>query len=146
VSVSPQWRDLRPGEQELSDPSELLWRQIHPTQVDDGKLSSSAFVPNQNDEGQLSTCRGSKVSAEGAFENYTQVRKRLSAGVFALSVGEVVAVDLRAIDDSEAPSEEELPPGHTYVDFRQVPSTNKCKKIGARLRDKAESRGWQFHP
>lgn len=144
MSVSPQWRELRPGEQELSDHAELLWRQVHPTQVDDGRLSSSAFIPSQRDEGQLSTSRASKISAQAAFEDYTQVRKRQSFGVCAVSVGEVSGEALRAVDDSEAPSEEELPPGHAYVDFRGIDSTNKRKKIGARLRDKAEVRGWHF--
>lgn len=138
----PSWPELPPDEFELSELSELLWRQIHPGHVDGGKVSSLAFRPSAKDDGQLSTSRSQKVSAAQAYEYHTVTLGLAAAGTYAVSVGDVAEEDLRAVDDS-ATGNEATPPGHAYIDFRQVPSDKRCRKIAARLRDKAEGRSWQ---
>jgi hypothetical protein len=70
-------------------------------------------MPSEKDEGQLSTSRSEKVSAAEAFEYHTQVLKFASIGTYAISVGEVIDENLRAVDDSDVPGVEERPPGHT---------------------------------
>jgi hypothetical protein len=58
----------------LTDTEEMLFRQVHPSWVDDGVPSSQASIPTKKDEGELSIARGSLTTAEAAFKNYTTVR------------------------------------------------------------------------
>src|SRR5271155_1080117 len=45
----------------LADVGELLFRQVHPTWVDDGEPSWQAFAPFKKDEGKVSIARSSKT-------------------------------------------------------------------------------------
>jgi hypothetical protein len=142
MSTPQSWPSLRSGELIVpSGDEELLWRQVHPTQIDDGHVRSCVFAPTAKDEGELSVVRGSKVAAKDAFEYYTTQMGFESVGSYGITVDEVAQNGLRAIDDSAGPSAADLPPGHAFVDFRAVPSSSKAQKIGAKLRDLAQARG-----
>jgi hypothetical protein len=130
---------------EIEAGDELLWRQINPAFVDGGKVTSQAFTPTEKDRGELSTNRSSKVTAEAAFRHYTEIQGHKSVGVYAVSVDEVLSVELRAVDDF-ATEEGAKSPGHAYIDFKHIEATKRRKKIGGKLRDLAESRGWQYGP
>jgi len=99
--------------EQLTHSKELLYRQIHPNWVDDGKPSSQAFRPTQKDKGMLSIAQGSKTTAEGAYRHYTEVRKLASAGSWAVTVGETVEADLGCFADPQVDD-----PNHGFIDFR----------------------------
>lgn len=105
---SPAPTDVR-----LEDTGELLYRQVHPTWVDDGVPSCQAFAPTRKDEGKLSIARGSLTTAEGAYRHYTSVLKLRSAGTWSVTVGEALTATLGSFA-------EPLPDdaAHGYVDFR----------------------------
>lgn len=128
----------------LSDPDELLWRNVHPSWIDDGKVSSQAFRPTRKDAGRLSTARSSKVSAAQHFEEHTG-RGLQSGGVWAVTVGDASNVSLTCIYDEhslELPTP--VPTGHTSIDFIGL-TDREVRKAGGVLRDRAEDRGRQ-HP
>ncbi|MFC9092142.1 hypothetical protein [Streptomyces sp. NPDC057072] len=137
---------LRPGEVELTDAGEEIWRQINPAFVHDGRVSSQAFTPTVKDSGELSVNRATRVTSKAAFEYHTQNLELTSAGVYSLTVGEVVDASLRVVDDSAVEDGEPRPPGHAFVDFKGVTTGKRAKKIGANLREKAEERGWRYRP
>jgi hypothetical protein len=87
-----------------------------------------------------------KVSAEANFKEYTLEFEFDSGGVWAVSVGEVHEQGIRAIYDENSPSTPKpCLKGHTSIDFTSI-SNNQAKRIGGRLRDRAEARGRQHPP
>lgn len=133
--------DLRTGEFELTEDRELVWRQIHPSFVHDGRVSSQAFTPTPKDAGELSVTRSSLVDAQDTFEHYTETLGHPSVGVYSVTVGEVTQEGLRTVDDSNVSDGEIRPPAHAYIDFKAV-SGKAAKRVGGGLRAKAEARGW----
>lgn len=144
MTISDESGALRDGEFPLEEGDELLYRQIHPSWVHDGKVSSQAFWPTEKDKGELSTSRSSKVSAKEAYDYHVETMSLQSDGAYAVSVAEVAGAGLVAVDDSATSTE--LPPGHAFIDFKPVTSTNQRKRLGGTLRDCAEPRGWQYKP
>ncbi|MGW6258513.1 hypothetical protein [Streptomyces sp. NPDC055085] len=137
---------LRPGEIEITDSDALVWRQVNPAFIHDGRVSSQAFVPTEKDAGELSVNQASLVSAEAAFDHYTRTLEFPSAGVYSLTVGEVAEVPLSVVDDNAVEDGETRPPGHAFVDFKPITSGKRAKKIAALLRDRSEARGWVYQP
>lgn len=127
---------------ELSDPAEVLLRQVHPAhRTTDGRISKQAFVPNQNDSGMLSTLR-EVVGAEEAHRRHTVDSKLASCGTFGVSVEEVCSADaLRAIDDGATVGV----PDHASIDFNQVSSQGRVQQAARKLAAAALSRG-RLHP
>lgn len=120
----------------LGDPEELLLRQVHPKQTaPSGGPSSEAFVPSPRDNDLLSTLRG-RVGPAEAHRRWVQDRGYASIGTYAVSIGEVAACELEAVDD-EATTE----PDHASVDFSSLESKGKKKQTGRKLRDAAVERG-----
>ncbi|WP_448640278.1 hypothetical protein [Geodermatophilus sp. URMC 63] len=73
--------------------SEKLWRQVFPKFWDGKVLSSQAFGPGE--DGKVSVDRESKVGPKDAFEHFTQVAGKRSAGVWAVRVNDTAALVLR---------------------------------------------------
>jgi hypothetical protein len=119
----------------LSDPDELLFRQVHPLWCSDGVPSSQAFGPTKKDEGKLSITRSSLTTAMDAYINYTTVQGLASAGVWGITVGEAAAVELKCFDDPQPDI-----PAHGYVDFGDLPRRQAQRKAQV-LVAKARSRG-----
>lgn len=110
---------LDEGETEISvDPNkpEICYRNVHPTFVVNGKISSQAFRPNLQDEGKLSTGRESVVTAEDFFQAYEKINN--TCGVCAVPSNFVVELGLRWVDDS-ATTPPPLIIGHAFIDFRR---------------------------
>ena len=128
------------GEGPLADPKELLYRQVHPSWVQDGVPSSQAFKPTKKDAGMLSVALGSKTSAEGAFNHYVQVLKLKSAGTWAVTVGEVTGAGLTSqaqpLDDN---------PDHGFIDFRGR-GRGEIERSAKMLLSKARDRGCMHSP
>jgi hypothetical protein len=124
----------------LDHPEELLYRQVHPHWIVDGQPSSQAFKPTKKDEGMLSVALGSKATAEEAFFLHTVGQRLASAGTWAVTVGEVVAVELSSY---EQPLENN--PAHGFIDFRGLgrgATESKAKLLLA----KARARGDVYRP
>jgi hypothetical protein len=122
------------------DRAELLYRQVHPTWIDDGQPSSQAFRPTKKDEGMLSVALASLTTAEGAFYCHTQVLGLASGGTWGVSVGEASALELDCLPDPT-----EADPAHGVVDFSGL--GRKAAEAKARvLRAKALARGCLHQP
>lgn len=115
----------------------MLFRQVHPSFVHAGKVSSQVFRPTPKDESKLSMYNGDKIEPGKAFEHYTEVLKFSSAGVLGLEKQEVDAQSIPVIDDSEPFFE------HCSLDFSAF-SKSQTEKKAKILKVIAEKRGWLF--
>jgi hypothetical protein len=131
---SPAAPDVR-----LEDVGELLYRQVHPTWVEDGVPSSQAFAPTRKDKGKLSIARGRLVTAEDAYRHYTDVLGLSSAGTWAVMVGEARTTTLESFAE---PLHDD--PAHGYVDFREL-GRREAERKAKLLLPHAVDRG-RLHP
>jgi hypothetical protein len=105
---------LDEGEIELVEDEEL-WRQIHPSWIDNDGVCKTAFLPAAKDEGKLSSTQSTKITAEDAYLEYVDNLELTSAGVLSIRVTEASAADLRVIDDySSNTRPTPCPTGHCY--------------------------------
>ncbi len=124
---------------ELEVQSESLHRQVHPAWIQEGRVTSQAFKPTPRDRGCISVHRGTKVTAEEAYNRYTG-RGHDSIGVLSLTVADFTAEQRQCLD---APDDED--DAHAYVDFHGLGSKT-LDKCAARLAKLARDRGWSFQP
>jgi hypothetical protein len=132
--------DDNPGRQLLTDGSEVLFRQVYPSWLeDDGQPSSQAFYPwRPEDEGKLSTDRSGKTTLEASFAlaigDPPQGFGIRSCGIWGMSVAEVTEYALIPREDP-VPATPEKPanPAHALVDFTPHPP-KKWKPIGRKLK------------
>ncbi len=128
-----------PATPPLTDPDEALYRQVHPSWIADGVPSSQAFKPTKKDQGMLSVSLGSKITPEASFVHHTQVLRRASAGVWAVTVAETTEAELlsyaQPLDDS---------PAHGFIDFRGL-GRGQIEVKAKLLLGKARDRGC-LHP
>jgi hypothetical protein len=129
----------------LVNVDELLYRQVHPSWVVDGRPTGQAFTPTKKDADQLSTARSSLTSAEDAFRLHTNERQLKSAGTWAIAVAECKEAQLPCFHDPQtSPPEKVADPAHAYVDFSPLPSNGKKDAAGAWLARMARERGCLF--
>jgi hypothetical protein len=119
----------------LTDPDEVLFRQVHPSWVHDGVPTSQAFTPTPKDEGELSIARGSLTSAEAAHKHHTTVQKFESVGTWAVTVAEANDAELESFDDDQPDLL-----AHGFVDFRDL-GRKEAKRNGILLAAHARERG-----
>lgn len=128
---------------ELTDISEVLFRQIHPSSIHDGEPSSDRFRPSQRDSNRLSVDRSSLTSAEDAHRLYTSSGRK-SAAVYGLTVGEFKA---ETIPCKEAPilNHARLPDNsaHSLADYSAHEKRGQ-KILALRLKQLAIARGCLF--
>lgn len=137
--MSEQSPPLAAHEELLEEGAELLWRQVHPTFVGEDGPDPQAFNPSREHKHCLSVARAAKVDAAEAYRRHTN-RGLRSGGTWAMTVREVLDVELRAVDDSAVP---ERPDEHAYVDFRVVAARRDRKIAAGVLADRAARRGCQ---
>jgi len=100
--------------EQLTDETELLFRQVNPVFVRDGRVGSQAFRPTPKDQRMLSVARASRTTAEAAFQHHTGCLKLSSAGTWAVTVGECSQLGLPARPDEV--TEQPCPdPAHAVV-------------------------------
>jgi len=116
----------------------LLWRQIHPSFVQDGYPTSQAFRPTPKDQSKLSCYDGDQIEAEASFVHYTVTWQLASAGTMALTVDECSVEGLPSHPDPLGDC-----PEHTVVDFTGL-SDKECYRKSKKLQAKAHDRGWQY--
>jgi hypothetical protein len=118
-------------------PDTLLLRQIHPSFIQDGRVTSQAFRPTPKDEFLLSVDDGNRVTAEASWQRFMTNPTCKSVGVQALSLAECKAEELPVIEDG-------IPhPEHCSVDFTAF-DKKEIEKKSKLLRVQAETRGWLF--
>lgn len=117
----------------------LLLRQIHPTHIQEGRVTSLAFKPSAKDEGRLSTYNGDMITPKKAFIHYTESLLLQSIGIMALATFECRNLDLNVDPDQIGF------PEHVSIDFSGK-SGNQIEKIAKLLRSYAIERDWVYQP
>jgi len=135
-------RAPEPGEEILTRKDEMWWRQC-PSSADCwddvNEQPSSLMFRWDPDSGQLSGARQDTTTARKSYEHHVNVEKLGSKGTWALEVGTVTDMSLQLIDDTaNLPEPPKSPPGHTYLDARDVSTaTSRTGKVEReRLRSK----------
>lgn len=118
--------------------STLLHRQINPSWIQAGRVTSMAFRPTPKDDMKLSVYNGDLIAPEGAWRHFTEVQGLQSAGVRSVSVEECQQLELEPIPDP-APF-----PEHAVIDFSNCASDNQREKRAKKLNVLAQNRGWLF--
>lgn len=116
----------------------LLYRQINPSWIQLGRVTSQAFRPTPKDQALLSVYDGDQISAEGAWRHFTAAGFG-SVGVLAVEVNECIGLGLEARPDP-APF-----PEHAVIDFAGL-TDSEIKAAAKRLRAEATARGWCYQP
>lgn len=123
---------------------EIMLRQVHPSLYQGGAVASSAFLPTEADQGQMSVDRSSLATPKASFDLYSE-NGRASAAVYGVTVGEFNTEDITCHPDPLPASEKQRAnPAHAYADYNGI-GTNKRKQKAQRLRTIAVRRG-QLHP
>lgn len=115
----------------------LLLRQVTPSWMQKGQVSSQAFRPTPKDGKKLSVYDGDQITAEKAWEHFSRMLGFSSVGVLAVSVAECASAELPACADA-APF-----PEHVLVNFTAF-SDNEIRRKGKQLKEFAEARGWLY--
>ncbi len=115
----------------------LLYRQVSPSWVQKGRVTSQAFKPFPKDGKRLSVYDGDLITAEDAWAYYTGDLGFASVGVLAVSRGDCAAQDLPVEPDPEPH------PAHALIDFTACSNTQVEKKA-KRLTVAATERGWRY--
>ena len=113
----------------------LLLRQVHPSFVQNGFVTSQAFRPFPEDKGLLSTYDGDMIDAESSWAHFTIALR--AVGTMGILVSECTSEELLARPDPEPF------PSHAVVDFN-AHSDKKRESKGKKLRDRAAIRGWLY--
>ena len=115
----------------------LLLRQIHPSFIQNDRITSQAFRPTPKDEKKLSVYDGDLIDSVATFEHYTQELKLASVGVMGVTVDECNTLNLPCRHDPEPF------PEHAIIDFSDLAESAVTKKSKL-LKKKAEFRGWLY--
>jgi hypothetical protein len=115
----------------------LLLRQVHPSFVQAGRVTSQAFRPMPKDQSLLSVYDGERIAAEASWIHYTTELKYASVGTMAVTVDECAAESLPARSDPDPF------PELAVIDFSGLTDA-QCEKKSKKLKAKAESRGWLY--
>lgn len=118
-------------------PQTLLLRQINPSFIQAGRVTSQAFRPTPKDENLLSVYDGDKIQPQAAWQHFTATPDCRSDGVMAVSHIECTAEQLTIIPDG-------IPfPAHVSIDFSAF-SKSEVEKKAKVLTRHAQTRGWLF--
>ena len=115
----------------------IVYRQIHPSFVQDGFPTSQAFRPTPKDEFQLSVYDGDMITPVAAWDHYTRDLGLRSCGVMGISIGECHAVSIEVRSAPEQFAE------HAILDFTGL-TDNECRSKSKILQSRARVRDWLF--
>ena len=115
-------------------PATLLFRQVNPSWIKNGRITSQVFKPTPKDKGCLSVYDGDQITAEASWRHYTIELEYQSVGVVAVTVCECKEHDLYVKHDPEPF------PEHVVIKF----TGSQIEKKAKRLKEAAETRGWQY--
>lgn len=121
---------------------ELLTRQVHPSQMAEGRPSARSFTPTDNDGGHMSADRATLLSPQAAYERYLQRKQLTSAGgTWGVSIDEFKSFGLCCYAD---PLEDCA--AHALVDFSTVGDAKRQQAMGKLVYAKAKARGRLYPP
>lgn len=118
-------------------PETLLLRQIHPSFVQAGRVTSQAFRPTPKDENFLSVYDGDQIQAFDSWKHFTETPGCKSQGVMAVSNSECLAQALDIVADG-VPFKE-----HVSINFSAF-QKNEIEKKAKILSRYAQERGWLY--
>lgn len=118
-------------------PSTHLRRQVHPSWIQAGRVTSQVFKPTPKDHERLSVYDGDLISAEDSWSHFTQEMQFSSVGVLAVTVQECTRQGLQAEPDPQPF------PEHAVIRFDGYPKAQVARKAKY-LKHYAEKRGWQY--
>lgn len=118
-------------------PETLLYRQIHPQFVQNGRPTSQAFRPTSKDENKLSVYDGDKIQPKMSWEHYTGTLGLSSFGVMAISHAECTIQTLPVLADGEDY------PEHCSIDFSHL-AKSAIERAAKVLAQCAVTRGWLY--
>ncbi|MBT2130635.1 hypothetical protein [Aliiroseovarius lamellibrachiae] len=124
----------------IKDLTELQFRQVNPSWMEDDGPSRLAFIPTKKDGGLLSLDRSASTDAKSSFEDFEALGLR-TAGTFGLTPSEFEE-EPNPVSCYESPLAHN--PHHSHADFNGL-SNGEKKKKSQELRRKALSRG-KIHP
>lgn len=120
----------------LAGSDELLMRQLHPNNIQEGRLWSGAFTPTKADAGHLSADRDSIISPKDAYERYLKAKALMQAGgTWGVSINEFAMLGLDCYADAIPGND-----AHTLVDFA-AKGADREKGLGKIAASKASARG-----
>lgn len=124
----------------LSEDTEVLFRQVHPSFIQNDQPSSQPFAPTLKDNNKLSVDRSSLTTAAASHALHTGAG-HASAAVYGVSVAEFRAEALPCISDPlKAADGEPANPAHAYADYSGH-GISQQKLKAKRLKLKASTRG-----
>lgn len=115
----------------------ILHRQINPSWIQNGRVSSQAFKPTPKDKGLLSVYDGDQITADAAYAHFTAVLGFPSVGSLAVTVAECTGIGLSVRPDPKPF------PEHVVIDFTAF-GASQVEKKAKTLRANADARGWQY--
>ena len=115
----------------------LLLRQINPSFVQNGRVTSQAFRPTPKDENKLSVYDGDQITAEASWQHFTSNPLCRSVGVMAVSHAQCRGQSVPVVADGIPFSE------HAYFDFSDMSKKDVERKAKV-LSFKAQERGWLY--
>lgn len=116
----------------------LLYRQVHPAWIQDGRVTSQVFRPTPKDDKRLSVYDSDMITAESAWWHFTKELGHRSVGVLAVTVRECQAQELLVSPDAKPF------PEHAVIDFSMF-GDSEVRKKSKYLKAAAEKRGWQYN-
>lgn len=114
----------------------LLYRQISPEHVQNGRVTSLAFRPMPKDEKKLSVYDGDKLSPEESYNHFVGCKCR-SVGVLGVEKQECIEEGLHVLEDYETH------PYHVLIDFSGK-TNNQVRRAAEHLKEKAITRDWLY--
>ena len=121
----------------------LLLRQVNPDFYVDNRVTSQAFDPMADDDGEkrdsISVYDGDQISPEMSWMHFVKTRSKRSRGVVGVQVQECAELNLSILPDG-TPFKE-----HVTLSFGDK-TGNQTKKLARRLARIADERGWLFEP
>ncbi|TVQ77236.1 MAG: hypothetical protein EA380_07620 [Phycisphaeraceae bacterium] len=117
----------------------LLLRQVNPSWIQQGRVTSQAFRPTPKDDFKLSVYDGDLITPTESWKHFTESLCFQSVGTLAVTVAECSAQDLSVRPDPEPFRE------HAVVDFTDL-GTNQIEKKSKKLNALAAERGWLYQP
>ncbi len=122
----------------MTNEQHLLHRQVNPSWVQEGRVSSQAFNPTPKDSGLLSVYDDALMTPEASFHHYTTTLGFKAVGTVSVSEDEVGGVGL-----SWRPDPEPFP-AHAVIDYTTLGSASKVKAKAQALAERARARGWTY--
>lgn len=118
-------------------PETLLLRQINPSFIQNGRVTSQAFRPTPKDDSQLSVYNGDLITPEKSWQHFTLTLLFRSSGVMAVSKSQCDEQIIPVIDDPATF------PEHAYLDFSGM-SKKDIERKAKVLTSKAQDRDWLY--